>query len=99
MLKFASKFVVEAESEEESLSEQDMCYSDDEYSASDDDINDEDAAEERKTLATKKEKVRKADTNVVCISLETLAQPAELLTGDPTFCTSCGVLFNHLRYM
>ena len=43
-----------------------------------------------------KSKIRKADVNVVAVSLKTLEDHGELLTGDPVFCSCCGVVFSHL---
>ncbi|KAL6079565.1 Circularly permutated Ras protein 1 [Balamuthia mandrillaris] len=101
-MNFASKFVLACDSDEESLSEEELCYSDVENggASSSSDSEEEDSTsetekqEDRKRLV--KKKVRKADTNVVQISLATLAEKAQLLTGDPIFCKSCCAALNHL---
>lgn len=41
-----------------------------------------------------KHKVRKANTNVLAVDLSTLASDAELVAGDPYFCSACRAVFS-----
>jgi len=95
-MNFGSKWVLDCESDEESLSDDDLCYSGEEDNNDSDDekIDEKKKVEDKKRLKT--HKVRRADTNVIGVAMKSLASSAQLLTGDPIFCTNCAVVFNHL---
>eukprot|EP00005_Dracoamoeba_jomungandri_P007935 CAMPEP_0174264448 /NCGR_PEP_ID=MMETSP0439-20130205/22499_1 /TAXON_ID=0 /ORGANISM="Stereomyxa ramosa, Strain Chinc5" /LENGTH=728 /DNA_ID=CAMNT_0015350323 /DNA_START=17 /DNA_END=2203 /DNA_ORIENTATION=- len=101
-MEFASKFVLNASSDEESWSGDDakqLAYSDCErYSDSSSSCSEEE--EEEKKNRFRRAKVRKADTNVVRIDLNTLAkEAAQYVTGDLTVCKNCSVILNHLSVL
>jgi len=97
-MNFGSKWVLDCESDEESLSDDDLCYSGEEDNNNND--SDDEKVDEKKKQEDKKRlkthKVRRADTNVIAVAMKTLASSAQLLTGDPIFCSKCFVVFNHL---
>eukprot|EP00005_Dracoamoeba_jomungandri_P003868 CAMPEP_0174258688 /NCGR_PEP_ID=MMETSP0439-20130205/7635_1 /TAXON_ID=0 /ORGANISM="Stereomyxa ramosa, Strain Chinc5" /LENGTH=635 /DNA_ID=CAMNT_0015342295 /DNA_START=118 /DNA_END=2025 /DNA_ORIENTATION=+ len=49
------------------------------------------------TQQRKKLKVRKANTNVVAISLDTINEDVEVATGEPEFCSECSAAFSCLN--
>lgn len=96
-MEFASSYVLDEASEEDYFDDDKLNDNSSSSSGTGDASLSDEEVEVKEDKAPKKlRKVRKADTNICSVNLGTLAEDAEVFTGEITFCNECRAIFTSL---